>query len=75
MLENTLTRQGIQTTFVNVHDIQEVEDAVQELSLIHICSVADFQTKDRSDQCHQQPSKAFRVVRNNSCLLYTSRCV
>ena len=30
MLENTLTRQGIQTTFVNVHDIQEVEDAVQE---------------------------------------------
>ena len=30
LLENTLTRQGIQTTFVNVHDIQEVEDAVQE---------------------------------------------
>ena len=30
MLENTLIRQGIQTTFVNVHDIQEVEDAVQE---------------------------------------------
>ena len=30
LLENTLIRQGIQTTFVNVHDIQEVEDAVQE---------------------------------------------
>ena len=30
LLENTLPRQGIQTTFVNVHDIQEVEDAVQE---------------------------------------------